>query len=524
MAGIERVNERVEAVGAVPENWDVLPTYDTSRFDARPPKGPWKNKFIEIAGLDLTPEENEARRERLRLANGTFGWFYKKRVKEDDDRFPKPSVAEWVTGAPRSQLEDVEGDIESAANNAPGIDPEAFTFVGPTQNMLGESAKELLIRTIPNMGIRISPEQYEIPDLPIWAEVHTDRFVMNLRKFDFSLIRPDYTHVIYGKRRTGKTHYIRCLMKAMRPYFPEVWVFTGTKIDAEYEACVPKKNIVDGFREEILDLIMKRQERRVIEMRKRKVNDRNIYTLVVLDDCITEKMDLATSEVIRRAFFNGRHLYMSIMINSQDLKALGPNLRANTDMVACFRVRSERDKDAVRSNYADFFKNNDEFDAIAGVVADVPFNILFIDQSRPYMRPEDSLYCAVMPPDDEVFPFFMGSRVFWKGSESQLAHYGGEALLEVEDWGIVNTTYNFHMNGVDLERIEDASKSWFSRNKDHFVREKITPKIIHIEGTGNGSDSDSDDGDKRGRESSPTDGDRARRRQRPQVRRGSRRT
>lgn len=483
---------RVVDLAPIPLNWGA----PTAPFNNRPPPGPWLHRFIQIAGIH--PEN-------LNLPN-----------EPDPDDIPHPTVMEWIEGGRHARLEDEEGDIEPIKNNAPGIDSKKFLFQGPQKQMLGESEDVLLIRDIPNDGIRLPEEQYTIPDLPVWAEVHTERFIMNLRKFDFALIRPDYTHVIYGKRRTGKTHYIRCLMKAMRPYYPEVWVFTGTKIDAEYEACVPKRNIVDGFREEVLDLIMKRQARRVEEMRKRKENNENIYVLIVLDDCITEKMDLATSEVIRRAFFNGRHLYMSIMINSQDLKALGPNLRANTDMVACFRVRSERDKDAVRTNYADFFKNNEEFDAVAGVVADVPFNILFIDQSRPYMKPEDSLYCAVMPPDDEVFPFFMGSRSFWNGSESQLAHYGGETLIDVEDWGLVNTTYNFHMNGVDMDKIDNASKAWFRQNRDKFVKETITPKVIHVE-----DDSESSSGSDG--EGSSSDSDRASGRQRAQVRGNARR-
>lgn len=405
-------------------------------------------------------------------------------------------------------MDDTEGAFQAPRNTAEGLDMEDFKFKGPELETLNESVPALIHREIPNSGIAFPESQLTIPKLPVFLNIVLDRGInVEIKKFDFTLARPDYTWVFYGKRRTGKTHLIRCAMKAFRPWYPEAFVFTGTRIDAEYEACVPKRYIFQGFQESVLEMIMDRQERRVEALRKKGENNENIYVLVVLDDCITEKMDLATSEVIRRAFFNGRHLYMSIMINSQDLKALGPNLRANTDMVASFRVRSERDKEAVRTNYADFFKNDEEFDAVANPVAEIPFNVLFFDQSRPYMQPQDSVYCAIMPPNTEVFPFFMGSRAFWRGSEQQLIKYGGEELIDVDDWGIVHNTYNFKMKGIEEDAIVPVKKSWFKERPDVFKQEHIATRTIHAS-TYKGEDGGSD----------PLDADRARRRRAAQDR------
>jgi len=349
--------------------------------------------------------------------------------------------------------------VEPPRNSAAGLALEDLEYTETTESALtGEEDDAVKVEEVEYEGTKMPASQDELPVCAVWQQFKTtlERDV-ELKVFDWALVRPDYTHVVYGKRRTGKTHYVRCLMRALRPYYPEVYVFTETKIDVEYEPCVPRRFIFQGFNEDILTGIMDRQAERVKKMRQRGENDENIYVLIILDDCITET-HIKNAEVLRRAFFNGRHYYMSIIINSQDHKALGPDLRSNTDMVACFPVKSERDKEAIRTNYADFFKNDDEFDSVAQTVGAVPYNIFFIDQSRPYMDPGKSMYVGVMPPDEEVFPFFMGTRSFWKGAESQLSHYLGESLLEVDDWGIVNNTYKFKMDGIDLDKLKEYWK------------------------------------------------------------------
>jgi len=293
-----------------------------------------------------------------------------------------------------------------------------------------------------------------------------------IKKFDMSLGRPDYTWVVYGKRRSGKTQFIRHAMKAFRRYFPEVYVFTLTKVDIEYERFVPNKFIFQGYNDEIIAAILERQERRQTAMRKRGVNDQNINVLIVLDDCITDDV-LKYSTTAKTIFYNGRHLYISIMINSQDQKAITPGLRTNTDMVCSFPVRSHRDKEAVRENYADFVKNDVDFEDVASVVRETPYTIMFIDQSRPYMKPQECVYAGIAAQDDQLGGFFMGTRDFWRGSEAQaMLHEGAEQWLAEEDWGIVKETYKFKMRGLpkgvkmDLLTIKNGQRPDFDDDDD----------------------------------------------------------
>ena len=271
--------------------------------------------------------------------------------------------------------------------------------------------------------------------------------MVNIKKMNMSLIRPDYTIVCYGKRRTGKTNFVRYFMKCFRCFFPEVYVFTKTKVDKEYYRFVPDKFIFNGYKDKVIQHILDRQEDRQRKLRKRGVNDENINVLIILDDCIDDNV-LKYSETIKTIFFNGRHLYMSIVINSQDHKAIGPGLRSNTDMVATFPVRSQRDKEAVRENYADFVKNDNEFETVAQAIRETPYTIMFIDQSRPYMDPEECVYAGIAPLEVDLGGFFMGSREHWRGSEAQAIELGGANWIAIEDWGIVAETYHFAMGGL----------------------------------------------------------------------------
>lgn len=298
-------------------------------------------------------------------------------------------------------------------------------------------------------GIFIPAKVDDIPICPVWKSIRTEKMTRDIfiKKMDMSLIRPDYTCMVYGKRRSGKTNFIRFFMRNFRAFYPEVYVFTETKVDMEYQPYVPEQYIFEGYNEEVVQALIDRQKRRQAALRRKGVNDENIYILIILDDCITSDT-LKYSETARRIFFNGRHLYIGICINSQHHKAIGPNIRSNTDMVAVFPVRSDLDKETVRKNYADFARNEEEFELMTSEISKNAYTILFIDQSRPYMLPEQCVYAGIAPAPDENGLFFMGSREFWRDSENQLIEYGGEEWMKVDDWGIVKETYNFSLNGL----------------------------------------------------------------------------
>lgn len=49
----------------------------------------------------------------------------------------------------------------------------------------------------------------------------------------YDMVRPGYTVIIYGPRRSGKSAFIAQLCQRLRPFYPDVVVFTMTKASGE---------------------------------------------------------------------------------------------------------------------------------------------------------------------------------------------------------------------------------------------------------------------------------------------------
>lgn len=286
----------------------------------------------------------------------------------------------------------------------------------------------------------------DVPDTEVLFEVCTyqGRQVL-IRKASIAGLRPDFTIVSYGKRRTGKSEGFKSLLYCVHKWYPKVFVLSGTIHDREWNQHVPEKYIVDGFNASVLEGILAKQQQRVEAMRARGVNDKNLWILIILDDCIAD--GVRHEETLRKLFFNGRHLYIACWITSQDMKGLPPAMCANTDMVMMFPVRSQRDKEAVREKFLDYLKNDQELDELLDEVQRVPYVVTWADQSHPNTRPEECVWAGCWPWHGDDRPrFFAGSKSWWKGSEKQLGKYGGQDWLNKphEEWEMMDHTYRFY--------------------------------------------------------------------------------
>lgn len=286
----------------------------------------------------------------------------------------------------------------------------------------------------------------EVPDTDVVMTVVTYQGrQIPIRRASISLFRPDFTFPWYGKRRTGKTEGCKSMLFCVHKWYPKVFVFTGTIKDREWNHLVPERYIIDGFQAGVLQAILDKQERRVEAMRARGENDKNLWILVILDDCIAQ--GLRYEDLLHRLFYNGRHLYITCWITSQDTKGLPPAMCGNADVCAIYPVKQKRDKEAIREKFVDFLRNDQEFEDMTEQIQEVPFLVTFADQSHPGMRAEETIYAGRWPWYGKERPrFFVGSKSWWKGSEKQLLKYGGEEWLAApaEAWGMYPSTYKFN--------------------------------------------------------------------------------
>lgn len=123
-----------------------------------------------------------------------------------------------------------------------------------------------------------------------------------------------------------------------------------------WEQIVPKRHIVQGLRQDVLDWLIQRQAKAV---EKYGVKDPRIAAFVILDDVIADQKTIRWSADLARFFVQGRHLAITVMIASQYLKGVGPMVRGNCDYIFLQPIYNKTQRDVLWDLEAAFMDKND---------------------------------------------------------------------------------------------------------------------------------------------------------------------
>lgn len=143
------------------------------------------------------------------------------------------------------------------------------------------------------------------------------------------------TITIYGKRRSGKSFFLRYLFDFYRDQFPWVWVFTYTKHNKFFEAFIPSKFVIKSFSASALLKIMDRQTQalKIALKEDKKFNPR---AAIIWDDY--NGTDVKYNEVLDNYYFTGRHYLTMNIFCAQYVKLTPPAIRSNTDYAVLFNT------------------------------------------------------------------------------------------------------------------------------------------------------------------------------------------
>ncbi len=178
---------------------------------------------------------------------------------------------------------------------------------------------------------------------------------MKLKPLDVEMdIMDDFTVLLIGRRRSGKSFMARWLMYHLRNRFPVGVVITGTKLNDFWSQYIPKEFIHDiedmGI---VLENVYKRQQF-LIEHPELGIDPR---CFLILDDVLKDKYKVRFSKPLSRAFTDGRHYKVFTLITSQDPRGIPPDLRENTDLCIIFRQFQKGRKESVKEDFLDYIDN-----------------------------------------------------------------------------------------------------------------------------------------------------------------------
>ncbi len=182
---------------------------------------------------------------------------------------------------------------------------------------------------------------------------------MPLFPLDFEKdILDDFTVLFIGRRRSGKSFGARYLMYHLRHRFPFGVVITGTRLNNYWAKYVPQEYIHDiQDMNQILDFVFARQT--LLTQYPELGIDRRMF--LILDDVMEDKFFIRYNAALSKVFTNGRHFGIFLVIISQDVKGIPPDLRENTDCAIIFRIfEGERQKIADRE-WLSYFDQTEDF-------------------------------------------------------------------------------------------------------------------------------------------------------------------
>lgn len=260
---------------------------------------------------------------------------------------------------------------------------------------------------------------------------------LDIMQLSYDFIRPGYTVVFNGSRRTGKSQLVHAFARHNRPLFKEVYVFTNTKASGEYFRYIPINRVYKGFREDVLLQIIDRQ----ISLRKAQtrgeLQDENIDILVIIDDCISN--NLRFKHEFNRVFWEGRHYGISLWVTSQDIKAIAPGATINADVSFIFPFGDARSTETVNDKYLYFLDKYQAEDLLDHPDIRKKHHVVAVDMAHKYNPVDRRVALGCVDIEAEPDDFVMGNWNFWKDSVKQLKALGFKHLIRQPDsaWGIL---------------------------------------------------------------------------------------
>ena len=243
-----------------------------------------------------------------------------------------------------------------------------------------------------------------------------------LEELSFDMLPEGFFIIVYGARRTGKTHSVSVLLEQVKNRFDFAYLFSNTALlhkgqkgELDFDMIVEDAKF-QGFDEEALEAIITRQ--RAVMMHnnstERKRDKKPNKTLLIFDDFVHEKA-IRYSKLFTELPVLGRHYELSVICLTQGYSqvasgGLNKATRQNADLVMTFLPRSLTDVE----NIANWYLTKDKVDNMWFVksVCQEEHQLLGIDLTSPH-ETEFPNYCYYYKAPSKIPKYELG-KVQWR--------------------------------------------------------------------------------------------------------------
>lgn len=248
-----------------------------------------------------------------------------------------------------------------------------------------------------------------------------------LEELSFDDLPEGFFIIVYGARRTGKTHAVSVLLEELKGRFDFAYLFSNTALlhkgqkgELDFDMIVEDAKF-QGFDEEALNAIITRQKAVMMHNNstEKKRDKKPNKTLLIFDDFVHEKA-IRYSKIFTELPVLGRHYELSVICLTQGYSqvasgGLNKATRQNADMVMTFLPRSLTDVENVASWY--LTKDKVENMWFIKSVCQEEHQLLAIDLTSPH-ETEFPNYCYSYKASADVPKYKLG-KVQWKIQEEE---------------------------------------------------------------------------------------------------------
>ena len=200
-------------------------------------------------------------------------------------------------------------------------------------------------------------------------EVHPSVRDLKLLYFQPESVPANFSGILYGQRRTGKTTWLVWFLWCMQARFDHVVCFSATNFTGAYSPYMSGKLCYNGYDEGVMQSVLNIQR-----TAQRRV-------LIILDDVLDQENLLRQSNALKTLFTMGRHYGISVVVTTQYAKCIPVGWRRNVDFACIFYTFSRDMCDIYHKEYGMLLNKNQFFSIMAS--ACVGFRALLI---RPCTR------------------------------------------------------------------------------------------------------------------------------------------
>lgn len=181
-----------------------------------------------------------------------------------------------------------------------------------------------------------------------------------LPPFDPESVPDDAVVVAFGKRRTGKSWFLRDLLWRKRGVFNHGLVISKTKFNGFWQNYFPYAVVHGNYDPAIIENFLMLQLKILSENEKNPHKKINPRAVILLDDVVADH-HIRYCDTLATLFYNGRHFKISVYLASQYVFGIPPGLRGNVDFGAALVMSQKRQRDQFAEDYADKIHNKDQF-------------------------------------------------------------------------------------------------------------------------------------------------------------------